>query len=618
MAASIGCTTAVVGVPPSGDEPAAASSEGGPPTADAAGSAADSYYKGASNALAAGCPAGKSERQQVRERLTPDSHGVVMVMVGLPARGKSFTSRKVETFLQWKGIETRMFNVGRYRRCLKSPEESGGSEFFDSRNAIAKAAREAAAAEALQDALQYLDSGGKIAILDATNSTTARRCSILETVGAHRNGAYSVIFVEVICDDKQVVDANMRNKVAHSPDFRHMEMERALGDLQCRIAKYESVYETVQDNEGAYIKLFNLSSKVMAQHCYGRIAKSLLPFLMAIHIGARPIWLVRAGNKDGDRACNRLAQLSGRGHAFAQSLATWVEARSEEYWRRAGKQRQPTQVLTSTMPRAVATVCYTDLKHDQTSALNPIDKGAIGVGWWDTECRADAPPWEEVERRHPDFWSQWHKDPLLCRFPGGESYMDVLRRLESVLVEVELCTRPVLVVGHITTLQLLLSYFLGLPVRDAWKLTVPKHTVMEATPSMGGGFLMEMYALSESVPGEDVRLDPATCTSSASTAATSSGAARGAGELSGESVGATAGTRDVGADNGSSHGGRSSVSASPDAAACTLGGSLTLGASAADEADAKMSEELRSSQPLGKRGVCADVCEDGKRARSSQ
>jgi len=152
-------------------------------------------------------------------------------------------------------------------------------------------------------------------------------------------------------------------------------------------------------------------------------------------------------------------------------------------------------VVTSTVPRAVASVCDTTLRHDQTSALNPLDKGPIGDRWWGIECFQDVPPWHEVQRRYPDFWVQFLKDPLQCRFPGGESYMDVIRRLEGLIIEVEACTRPVLIVSHLTVLQLLLSYFHGTSLDEAWKMPVPKHSVVEVLPSLGGGFQCQEHSL---------------------------------------------------------------------------------------------------------------------------
>lgn len=40
----------------------------------------------------------------------------VIVMVGLPARGKTYISKKLTRYLNWIGVPTKVFNVGEYRR----------------------------------------------------------------------------------------------------------------------------------------------------------------------------------------------------------------------------------------------------------------------------------------------------------------------------------------------------------------------------------------------------------------------------------------------------------------------------------------------------------------------
>ena len=40
----------------------------------------------------------------------------VICMVGLPARGKTYIAKKLARYLNWIGINTRVFNVGEYRR----------------------------------------------------------------------------------------------------------------------------------------------------------------------------------------------------------------------------------------------------------------------------------------------------------------------------------------------------------------------------------------------------------------------------------------------------------------------------------------------------------------------
>jgi 6-phosphofructo-2-kinase/fructose-2,6-biphosphatase 2 len=45
-------------------------------------------------------------------QIAPDSLKLAVVMVGLPARGKSYTARRIERYLSWLGYRTGVFNVG--------------------------------------------------------------------------------------------------------------------------------------------------------------------------------------------------------------------------------------------------------------------------------------------------------------------------------------------------------------------------------------------------------------------------------------------------------------------------------------------------------------------------
>jgi predicted kinase len=301
------------------------------------------YYKGSAEV---GSPLTQSTLYAQRERLTNDAHGIVLALVGLPARGKSFISRKLERFLEWRGFATKVFNVGMFRRDAVVPAEIGRSDFFDAKNQAAAAAREAAASAALEDALKFLSGDGRVAILDATNSTATRRRSIVERVRGS-GGSFSVLFVEAICDSEEVLETNLTDKVRNSPDFAGMPLEEALADIRLRVKKYEDVYETVQDCECPYIKVFNLSSKIMASHCYGRLAKSILPYMMAIHIGARPIWLTRAGSGEASDGIEegQVSTLSAAGEGFARALAEFLRARLDKYWETAAKEREPLQVF---------------------------------------------------------------------------------------------------------------------------------------------------------------------------------------------------------------------------------------------------------------------------------
>ena len=260
--------------------------------------------------------------------------------------------------MRWTGAKCKIFNVGRYRREAYAQIQKGKSgeqwternkmgacdaNFFDMGNQEAAALREQVAATALQDMLRWLDDDdsdedeeddnsndqsnpdmsrhsafsvfsalgpggakldynlhhGKVAIFDATNSTNKRRQWILEQCTSpefrgddHQTG---VVFVESVCDDVELINENYRYKISISPDFRGMSTEEAMKDLKKRVQKYESQYETITDDSLSYIKVYNLSTKLLVNHIYGRMAKELVPALMAWHIGTRPVYLCRPG-----------------------------------------------------------------------------------------------------------------------------------------------------------------------------------------------------------------------------------------------------------------------------------------------------------------------------------
>ena len=52
----------------------------------------------------------------------------------------------------------------------------------------------------------------------------------------------------------------------------------------------------------------------------------------------------------------------------------------------------------------------------------------------------------------------------MCRYPSGESYMDVVQRLEPVVIEIERERECVCVVGHQAILRALYGYFTKTPL----------------------------------------------------------------------------------------------------------------------------------------------------------
>ncbi len=149
---------------------------------------------------------------------------LIIVMVGLPARGKSYVTKKLCRYLNWLQHDTRIFNVGDRRRKLRRrhitlPLEGPhpvtvtqasdhfndhSANFFDPENDEAKRLREKAAMETLDELLDYLIyDGGCVALFDATNSTIERRDLVMQKV-RERGPELRVMFLESQCFDESV------------------------------------------------------------------------------------------------------------------------------------------------------------------------------------------------------------------------------------------------------------------------------------------------------------------------------------------------------------------------------------------------------------------------------
>lgn len=129
----------------------------------------------------------------------------VIAMVGLPARGKTYISKKLSRYLNWVGIFTRVYNLGEYRRSVTTAYKS--HEFFRPDNQEAMAIRQECAIRALEDACEWLSEKGEVAVFDATNSTADRRKMLYEIVV--NKWGYKLFFVESICDDPFIIEQNI-------------------------------------------------------------------------------------------------------------------------------------------------------------------------------------------------------------------------------------------------------------------------------------------------------------------------------------------------------------------------------------------------------------------------
>jgi 6-phosphofructo-2-kinase/fructose-2,6-biphosphatase 2 len=196
----------------------------------------------------------------------------------------------VVRYLHWLSIKAKIFNVGQYRRTA-TPNPT--AEFFDTSNPEGEKLRKAAAEAAVNDMCRWFANGeGLIAILDATNSTKARRRWVHDRC---RQEGIETLFVESKCDDESTIMHNILEVKTTSPDYVGQDPELAAQDFRNRIRNYEKVYETLDEDESdlTYVKLIDVGQRVIINQIQDYLQSRVVYYLMNLHIKPRSIWLSR-------------------------------------------------------------------------------------------------------------------------------------------------------------------------------------------------------------------------------------------------------------------------------------------------------------------------------------
>ena len=449
---------------------------------------------------------------------------LVIVMVGLPARGKSYITNKLTRYLNWLQHDCRVFNVGNTRRKDKNnagPEKKPlpdavtptnqpsspsqhNADFFSPDNKSSNALREKWAMDTLDNLLDYIvDGPGSVGIFDATNSTKSRRLHVLKRINERTNGELKVLYLESICSDPAIIESNIRLKLL-GPDYRDMDPEVALKDFVGRLHNYEKAYETIDEEEEKipqfqYVKMIDVGKKVVSYNIKGFLASQTIYFLLNFNLCERQIWITRHGESI-DNLRGRIggdSKLTKRGQKFSKALAKFMveqrkkfrELQLERFSTRlelkyntlfseddvASLDNIPTEpnfcVWTSMLFRAVETGAYFNEQVFSVKQMRMLNE--LGGG------KFEGMTYDEIQRRYPKEFDARIHDKLSYRYPGvgGESYLDVLTRLRPLITEIERTTDHLLIIAHRVVLRILLAYFLNLEKSAIGELDVPLHTL---------------------------------------------------------------------------------------------------------------------------------------------
>jgi len=438
-----------------------------------------------------------------------DGAKLVVAMVGLPARGKTHVASKISNFFSWLGYSAKHFEVAQLRRERIGPVKS--EVFFDPQNELGAGARALVRGEALDLIVSWLsEGGGQVAVYDTSNATVEQRKFVQDRISQAfpPQNLVRVIWVECQCDDAATIERNFLESTMKSPDFEGMTRQSALREFQKKMEHYNKCFVSMEygDPKASFIKISDMGRRVVAQNAMGFLESKLVSFLTNIHLEPRVVLLARHGQTDYN-VQNRVGgdtDLNAAGKEFAARLAQlcarleageWTGREAEAKSAGAGDANSKLVLWTSIAKRAVQTGDL--VKYGSRVAWNGLNEIDAGV--------CEGMTYSEIRIKMPLEYAERLKDKYHWRYPRGESYFDVTRRLEPVIFEIERQRRPVLVIAHRAVVRCLLGYFDGTPKDQVPFVPVPLHSVFKLT-SGNDGWKSERIQLQPDLQDSGVRL----------------------------------------------------------------------------------------------------------------
>ncbi|CAG8472188.1 5576_t:CDS:10 [Dentiscutata heterogama] len=423
---------------------------------------------------------------------------IAIITVGLPARGKTHISRSLCRYLRWLGVPTKVFSVGNYRRKAMGSVGKLPHNFFDLGNQEAAQSRRKIAIECLKDMIRWLEDGGQIGILDASNTTEERRREVYDILIYED---IHPVFIESICDKQDIIEANIRSVKITSPDYIGWDREEAVKDYWKRINNHLGYYQTISDTSLSFVKMINVGERIIVNNVKGYLQSRIVFYLMNLHVSPRIIYFAQTGESLNEMSQKADAELNPEGIRYAHNLKNFLltlrekekKQRKEEGW--GDEDERTLTIWTSARRRSYQTAKpFEDEGYivKQRPSIAELNLGEV-----------DGLTVDEIKAKFPEEYEKQQQDLYHHRYPRAESYHDLAVRLESIILELEHEKNDVLIIAHETVLKCLYAYLFDQPEDEIPRNIIPKNYLIEIIPSAYGCRETRMeieYTVNQTVP----------------------------------------------------------------------------------------------------------------------
>jgi broad specificity phosphatase PhoE/predicted kinase len=376
-----------------------------------------------------------------------------IAMVGLPARGKSTIATKLKDSLMHDSVKTRIYNNGDLRRKIVRTDTSHAG-FYDPNNREGVAIREKIALLNIKRAQKFLNDGGQVAILDATNVSYERREKILSLLYDH-----PILFIECINDDEEILEASIMRKTDMA-EFGHLTREAAIQGFKERISYYHSIQKPLT-GERNFIKLDSLNNKIIQEEIAIDLPyhDQIRDFLVTDTV--KHLFLIRHGETyyNLEDRIGGDSELTENGWSQAKTLAQYFQ-----------KKKVPL-IFTSEKKRTIQTAEPIRGQQENCTIISLEEFNEIDSGF------CESMTYEEIELQKPQIYYARKMDKYNYIYPGGEGYISMQDRINRGIKKALYLSNPldnIMIVGHRAVNRMILSHFLFRRTEDVPYIYIPQ------------------------------------------------------------------------------------------------------------------------------------------------
>ena len=376
-----------------------------------------------------------------------------IVLMGLPARGKSTLAVRLRDAFRKDGIPTRIFNNGNLRRIYRSLDETSRSEFYSPENSAAVEWRKEFARMNMERAKAYLCNSGQIAIMDATNAGRERRATIEKYLDDH-----SIFFIECINDDEDILNLSIREKIK-LPEFARLK-DKAATEFLKRIDYYRIIYTPLKV-ERNYIRIDSLQNMIIEEKHNDVIPfyDRLRDYLVTDEV--KNLFLIRHTETEYNIE-NRIggdSPLTKKGKEQATALGLFFKKKKISY------------IFTSKKQRTIDTAKAICEKQDDCRILSLKEFDEINAG------TCERMTYEDIEKKMPHVFKKRGASKYHYVYPDGESYKTMNPRIIQGINNAFFLNRRannIMIVGHQAVNRMILSHFLYRREDDVPYIYIPQ------------------------------------------------------------------------------------------------------------------------------------------------